>query len=466
MKKLSTVLLVLSLSLNIILGVTFFYNDYNYGAVEKTEAASAEEPSNFFNQAAVYGPEGMQVIEGDAVVNCAGIWLQNMLITGDLFLTEEIGEGSVAFKNVTVEGKTYVAGGGEESIFFEDSTMEEVVVNKDNGLVKVVARGKTTINTIRVEGQALLEESELEEGFDGFIELVIEENASAIVYGDFETVRLNGENASLNYKSGKVKNLILGREAKEAKIEIAEEVAVEKAVFDAAVELNLKGTIDELTINSSGLTTLSGDFKNITCTQTAVYIQLVDGTYENITVQEDISSASIQVNSEAVVEKLELNSRTAVTGKGLIKHAVINHANCSFEKLPEKFDVKSGIRFTAEGEEYPKPVERPDPAPTPAPTQPSQPSQPRPEPEPEPEPESPKSSLKIVENSPLPGANEIRITLSGTSSPGNYNVSIPSYGIGNMSFNGSYFYWSAQANNDIFNNSASKLNSAVKITPK
>ena len=385
MKKLSTVFLILSFMLNIVLGVTVFYNNFDNGVVDKTEAAAADMPSNFFNRPAVYGPEGIEIIEGDAVVNCAGIWLQNMLITGDLFLTEEIGEGSAALKNVTVMGKTYVAGGGEESIYLEDSTLEEVVVNKDNGLVKVVARGKTTINSIRVEGQALVEESEIEEGFEGFKELIIDKNASAEVYGNFETIHLIGENASLNFQSGKAGSLLLAKEAKETEIEIAEEVVIEKTVFDAAIELTLKGVIEELTINSSGLTILSGNFKNIICTQTASYIELVDGTYENITVQEDISSISIQVGSEAVVEKLELNSRTAVTGTGIIKHAVINHANCSFEKLPEKFDVKSGIKFTAGGEEYPKPVEKPEPAPKPAPTQPSpSPSQPKPAPEPKP----------------------------------------------------------------------------------
>ena len=424
MKKLSTIFLALSLVLNVILGVMVFNNNINYGTMEKTEAAASQAPSNFFDRAAVYGPEGMEVIDGDAVVNCAGIWLRNMLITGDLYLTEGIGEGSAAFKNVTVQGKTYVAGGGEDSIFIEDSTMEEIVVSKADGLVRIVAQGKTTVKNIRVEGAAILEERDIEEGFEGFIELFIEENASAEVLGDFEKISLLGENASLIFSKGKTGSLIVSNEAKEAKVEIAEGVTVDNAVFDAAVELITKGMIEELFINSSGLTTLSGDIKNIICTKTASYITLAMGTFENITVQDDISSISIQIDSETVVEKLELNSRTAVTGVGLIKYAAINHSGCSFDKAPEKFDVKSGIKFMAGDEELPKVEEKKEAAPKPAPSKPApSPTQPKPAPEPEPEPKP--TDIKSFEVYPglTMGKKLVHVEIYA-SNPGNYNVSV------------------------------------------
>lgn len=457
MKKLSTVFLVLSLILNVILGVMVFNNEFDYGSIEITDTPEAISQ---FSAAAVYGPEGMETIEGDATISSHGVWLQNMLITGNLYLTEEIADGSAALKNVTVMGKTFVEGGGENSIYLEDSTIDEIIVNRKDAKVMVVAKGKTTINTVRVENDALLEEIDIAEGFEGFVDLYIEENVSAEVSGFFKNISLTGENSSLLITAGKAGNLLLAKEAKEASIQLAEEVIIEKAIFDAAVGMSTKATVEELTINSSGLTTLSGNFKNIICTQTASFITLAGGTYENIKVQEDISSISIQVEEEVVVEKLELNSRTAVTGKGLIKYAVINHAGCSFEKAPEKFDVKSGIKFTAGGEELPKVVEKKELAPQPTPTQPS------PSPAPAPAPESPKvGNLSKLENQPLFGSTSIKITLSGTKSPQNYTVSMPSYGA-TFLYESGYFIWAAPSNNDIFQNSVSTLTSAVKITPK
>lgn len=63
-------------------------------------------------------------------INSGGVTLKNAVIKGDLILAAGIGEGEVLLDHVTVEGRTIVNGGGENSIVIQDSTMNQVMVQK------------------------------------------------------------------------------------------------------------------------------------------------------------------------------------------------------------------------------------------------------------------------------------------------------------------------------------------------
>lgn len=66
--------------------------------------------------AATYGPAtGTRTLNGNATINRAGITLQNTTVKGDLYITEGVGDGDFNLVNVTVLGRTIVAGGGRHS---------------------------------------------------------------------------------------------------------------------------------------------------------------------------------------------------------------------------------------------------------------------------------------------------------------------------------------------------------------
>ena len=66
--------------------------------------------------AATYGPEsGQTTVKRNVTISKPGIKLQNVVIQGDLHLTEGIGDGDCYLHNVVVEGRTLVAGGGVSS---------------------------------------------------------------------------------------------------------------------------------------------------------------------------------------------------------------------------------------------------------------------------------------------------------------------------------------------------------------
>ena len=112
------------------------------------------------DQAGTYGPEsGTQTILGNVAVMASGVTLRNTIITGDLILTDGIGEGEAFFNNVTVKGTTSVQGGGENSIHFEDTVLVRVVIEKQTGTVRVVAVGKSAIQSVIVTSPVTLEES-------------------------------------------------------------------------------------------------------------------------------------------------------------------------------------------------------------------------------------------------------------------------------------------------------------------
>ncbi|CAH1059162.1 S-layer homology domain-containing protein [Paenibacillus pseudetheri] len=92
-------------------------------------------------------------------VSTYGVNLQNTVIYGDLLLDEGIGDGEVSLDNVTVKGKVIVIvkGGGADSIHFKNSTLEQVVVQKKVGIVRLVTDGTTRINYLSIKSGIILQ---------------------------------------------------------------------------------------------------------------------------------------------------------------------------------------------------------------------------------------------------------------------------------------------------------------------
>src|SRR5690606_11605977 len=124
----------------------------------------------------------------NVVVNTADVVLMDTVIEGNLYLAAGIGNGDVTLKGVTVKGKTYVNGGGANSIGLVDSNINDVEVNKqgDEG-VRIFASGSTSVGNITVNSNAKLEESELASDSEGFGHVQVTSNGSHVeLVGDFD----------------------------------------------------------------------------------------------------------------------------------------------------------------------------------------------------------------------------------------------------------------------------------------
>ncbi|WP_164985195.1 S-layer homology domain-containing protein [Ammoniphilus sp. CFH 90114] len=210
-----------------------------------------------YDEAGTYGPQtGSETVNGDVSVTKAGVTLQNLVVKGDLYLAEGIGEGEVVLQNVTVQGNVLVQGGGANSITLIDSLLENVTVNKKNGAVRLLAKGKTNIENVTLESGAKLEEAELSAG--GFTQVTISDKVVAqsvvTLNGTFEVLVLNASNISLDLVKGSVTNFTVNEAAKGSLINLAEQTNVANLTIKAPVKVTGKGSIDKANIEVNGVT--------------------------------------------------------------------------------------------------------------------------------------------------------------------------------------------------------------------
>lgn len=94
---------------------------------------------------------------GNVVVSKAGVTLKDMVIEGNLYITDGCVEGDVLLNNVTVKGKIIVIGAGQKTVTMNQSTVNRVIVKETADQAKLVLGDKTTAVNLTLEGKAQVE---------------------------------------------------------------------------------------------------------------------------------------------------------------------------------------------------------------------------------------------------------------------------------------------------------------------
>ncbi|RXT04526.1 S-layer homology domain-containing protein [Ammoniphilus sp. CFH 90114] len=214
--------------------------------------------SQTYDKSGTYGPaEGAETIEGNVQVTAKDITLQNIVITGNLVLTEGIGEGDVTLKQVAVKGTTTILGGGPNSIKIENSELNQVTVDKKNGNVRILASGKTSVGEVTLQSGAKLEEKDLKDS-TGFAKVILSETIKAdslvTLVGNFDRVEINSNKTKVKVESGTITELLVTDKAKEMTIDVAEAAIIKTLTLDAATKMTGKGKIELANINVNGTT--------------------------------------------------------------------------------------------------------------------------------------------------------------------------------------------------------------------
>ncbi|MBU7005561.1 Ig-like domain-containing protein [Phosphitispora fastidiosa] len=197
-----------------------------------------------YNKEGVFGAsEDVVTIEGNVTISAANVNLKNMIIEGDLLLTAGIGDGDARLTNITVEGRTVITGGGENSIIFTDSTLNKVVVQKKNGKVRVVAHGNTNIKIVSLASGARLETDALTDKSTGITTVFVTGDEEVILTGKFGTVSIEQEGARVSLVGGSVENLNITETAVNANITVSGNTKVTKLEVSALASVTGKGTI-------------------------------------------------------------------------------------------------------------------------------------------------------------------------------------------------------------------------------
>ncbi len=187
-----------------------------------------------YDKSGTYGPEtGSETISGTAVVKAPNTTLQNLVIKGDLIIAESVGKGDVTLKNITVEGKTYVRGGGRNSIRIIGGQYEGKIV------VENTAEGGTRISVVNAQGLS--------------VEIAtIKVGETVILDGIFKEVEVKTANANIVTQGNTtIEKMIVN--AVGAKIELGQGTTVTSFTANVAVAVTGAGKITTATINASGV---------------------------------------------------------------------------------------------------------------------------------------------------------------------------------------------------------------------
>ncbi len=231
-------------------------------------------------------------ITGNVSVNVTGTTLKNSTITGDLVLGEGIGDGDAIVEGVTVLGDTVVKGGGENSIHFTNSVLLTVIVNKNNGIIRIVVEGSTSVTEVQLETPTRIDASLLGHNAQGINNVTISEALQGTVQllGNFETVNSRATNVRIQLDGATdIRTLVLNATA---------------TVFGDT----WTGNINTAQINANGSTISQRPQNLVLDNQSSVRInsEVVNESYSNST---SASITSIEATQSSI--KLRLNSFVA-----------------------------------------------------------------------------------------------------------------------------------------------------------
>ncbi|MEF3313803.1 S-layer homology domain-containing protein [Paenibacillus sp. GYB004] len=209
--------------------------------LNRLQQALSGEPIRYI-KGGTYGPRtGSMDVAGDVIIDTAGVTLQNIRFTGNVIVTDQVGEGEAVLDHVQVDGYVHVQGGGENSIHLRDSTIAALLIEKTGDPVRVVASGRTTVASTMVNTSArLVEETDVTDGFRR-IDVGGDAASSAAIKlwlsGRFDNVDVLSPGVVLLLQNGTVRQLDIRSGAQDGQFELDEGTTVEQAVVRAAAGL-------------------------------------------------------------------------------------------------------------------------------------------------------------------------------------------------------------------------------------
>lgn len=199
----------------------------------------------------IYGPEsGAEHVHHDVVIKAAGVTLRNMVIHGNLTFAEDIGEGDAFLNRVTVEGETFVYGGGENSIHVTDSILASITIDKKNGGIRIVVEGATTVTEVWIHTPASLDAGEALAAI-GSVKLSehLPQGSKVTLIGSFENVEVAGSEIRIEIPAGNVENFIAGDGAEGTDIYLGADAKVVSMILEAVAKVTGEGTIAKVTVS-------------------------------------------------------------------------------------------------------------------------------------------------------------------------------------------------------------------------
>ncbi len=95
---------------------------------------------------------------------------------------------------------------------------------------------------------------------------------------------------------------------------------------------------------------LTGNFKDVVLKSPKGMVALGRGTIKKLSVDEKAFGASVNIDEDAVINELYLDTGTTVTGAGDVGYVKINTEGTTMSMLPDKIEIRPGIVATVAGQ--------------------------------------------------------------------------------------------------------------------
>lgn len=201
------------------------------------------------------GEHTLGAVTGDVRIYAANVTLKNTTITGNLFLETSIGNGDVTLQNVTVSGSTTINGGGPNSIHVQNSTLATVIVDKQDGSIRLVLENGTDVQQVTIRSGAIIE-TQPGVGQVGSINISsnVPHNAQVSLNGVFNSVSVYAEQAAITLgENGSIGQLNVFASALNTIFHLEQGSNVANAVLDAIVSFLGQGAVTDAVVNADGV---------------------------------------------------------------------------------------------------------------------------------------------------------------------------------------------------------------------
>lgn len=189
-----------------------------------------------YSKAGTYGLSGSTTtINQNVIIEADGVILQNLKIKGDLIITEEVEDGNVTLNNITVEGKTYVRGGGENSIHINGGVYNTVTIQSTyDGKVRIVAKNSSGLDVVVADDVS---------------------GDEIILEGTFDTILVDAPKAKITSQGTTVINkMTISEKGAGSTVTLETNTRVDYIVLDGKADLKGKGRVVSAYVNADYVT--------------------------------------------------------------------------------------------------------------------------------------------------------------------------------------------------------------------
>ena len=262
-----------------------------------------------WDAADIYGPsEGLQLVEGNALISAAGAELRNTVIIGDLQLQTEDGDGEITLHNVTVTGELKVLGAG--TVIIKDGQINRLYVQNEERAVTVVAEGSAAVWQVRLASECLLEEKTGEEQI-GFGHVYSTTSETITLSGNFPTLTVENTGGAVNFLSGRIGKIYIESKANDSILTLGEHTEIDVIDLASAVRIKGKGKIKLAVVLANG-TEMDMD---------AEAYEFAEGTFVLV------DGGVVDINGKREVTLQPFEDLTLNPGKSAVKKVVVDPAD-------------------------------------------------------------------------------------------------------------------------------------------